>query len=212
MKPEIKFVMPCENCELAENISKNNLDTALKFLDALKIQQNIQIISDENFESEISRRELMSSFFTWGKNKSSNILENVIWHNKNDIFLSREFLVDKLADTNAKINSGVFFDFDVSENCTLCGLCEAMCPSGAWKISKLNEKAKLIFDTAKCSGCMLCVKKCPEKSIILLKNFYWPIINKIKKEFSMIRCRHCGRWFIKNELEQDLCASCSENK
>lgn len=54
----------------------------MKFLDALNVSHNAEIIRNENFENGLSRRELLSSFLTWGKNKGSNILEDVIWHNQ----------------------------------------------------------------------------------------------------------------------------------
>lgn len=47
--------------------------------------------------------------------------------------------------------------------CTQCGKCTIVCPMGAWKKS---GKA-VIFESARCIGCGLCVKSCKEKALEL---------------------------------------------
>lgn len=210
ISPAIKLVMPCENCALSEKFLPDNLNIAMKFLDALGVSHDVEIISDENFEEGLSRRELLSSFFTWGKNKGSNIIEDVIWHNQSGVFLARNFLADSLKNKSGHVEAGVFYDFSVSEGCNVCGFCEALCPSGAWNISKNDGKATLSFDTLKCSGCMMCVKKCHENAIIFREKFAWPVESSVKFEASMIRCRHCGKWFVQSKPEIELCAQCSK--
>ena len=212
----INFVMPCQNCKLSANVSGAiryfNFDTAFRFLDSLKVSHDVRIVRDESFESECSRRDMLAMMFARGKRKGSNVLEDVIFHDKNNIFLAREFLSDRLKDSNAEISPGVFYDFSVYESCDACGMCEALCPSGAWSLKKSESKAELTFNAVSCSGCMLCVKKCPVKAIKLREKFSWPIESKVKKEFQRVRCRHCGKWFTVNEPEQELCASCSGRK
>lgn len=208
IKPDINFIMPCENCDINSRVNNDNLEIAVKFLDSLKINHDINIIRDKNFESELSRRDLIKNFLTWSRNKSNNLIENFIWHDKNNSFNARKFLCDKLINYNGQIDSGIFYNFDVLESCDLCGLCEGLCPSGALKIVKSGGKAILKFYAEKCSGCDLCVRKCPRNAIKLCKNFSWPINENIKREIIMTRCRHCGMYFIKSEPDQDLCISC----
>ena len=208
----INFVMPCQVCKLSEKISDSNLEIAFQFLDSLNVSHDVRSIRDENFEGEYSRRDMLVMMFARGKSKGGNILEDVIFHDKNNIFLAREFLADRLKDSHGEIESGVFYDFAVSESCDACGMCEALCPSGAWSLKKLEAKAELTFNAVSCSGCMLCVKKCPEKAITLREKFSWPVESKVKAEFQRVRCRHCGKWFTVNEPEQELCASCSGKK
>ena len=212
VNPDINFVMPCDNCELDKKISGKNLDTALNFLDSFGILHNITITRDENFENELSRRDLLASFFTLGKNKSSNILEDVFMHTKNDIFLARKFLIDRLNNFNGEIESGVFYNFTVSENCNICGLCEGLCPSKSWQIEKKNGRAQLKFYIENCTGCMLCVKKCPVSAINLREKISWPPESELKHEINMTRCRHCGMYFIKSKPDQELCISCAGHK
>ena len=212
VNPDIILVMPCEDCELSDKVSGDNLGTAFTFLDALRVGHDVKIIRDGNFEGEYSRRDMLAMMFARGKRKGSNILEDVIFHDKNNIFLSREFLSDRLKDSHAEISPGVFYDFAVSESCNACGMCEALCPSGAWSLKKSEAKAELTFNAVSCSGCMLCVRKCPVKAITLREKFSWPIESSAKKEFQRVRCRHCGKYFTVNEPEQELCASCSGKK
>lgn len=213
MKHDMKFVMPCEKCKLSEKIHDDNFNFAIRFVNALGIHNDVKIIREAESQNEISRREVLSSFFAWGKNKGSNILEDVIFHDRNNFFLARKFLHDSPNDSHGEIETGVFYDFSVSESCNACGVCEAMCPHGAWKISKHDGKAELKFYITECTGCMLCVKKCPENALSLCEKISWPPESEsLKKELNMIRCRHCGKWFIVNEPEQELCTSCSGRK
>lgn len=212
VNPAVRLVMPCENCGLSEKISASNLDTASSFLDALNIAHDVNIVRDSSFEDEYSRRDMLAMMFSRGKRSGSNLLEDVIFHDKNDIFLARMFLADRLSEASGEILPGVFYDFSVSEACDACGMCEAMCPSGAWNVAKYDGKAELMFDTVSCSGCMLCVRQCPKNAIILREKFSWPITSTVKAEFRRLRCRHCGAWFVVNEPGQELCCSCSGKK
>ena len=217
MKLDIKAVMPCENCELSGKISSNNLDIALKFLDDVNISHSINIIHDPDFQEELSRRDLIALMFAKSKYKGSNILEDIIWHSKNNLFMARKFIHDRLNNTKAQVDSGVFYDLSVSESCNACGICEGMCPSGSWKIikSESEARAELSFKITECTGCMLCVKKCPEKALSLSEKISLPVSDiNIKKSFAMTRCRHCGKYFIldNNNPEHELCSSCSRHK
>jgi L-aspartate semialdehyde sulfurtransferase ferredoxin len=48
----------------------------------------------------------------------------------------------------------------VSDKCTHCGACTAVCPSGALS---LDSNAELSFDQDKCLVCELCIAACPLK-------------------------------------------------
>ena len=61
-----------------------------------------------------------------------------------------------------------FYTLKTNENCDLCPSCTGMCPTGALK-RRTNKGAKrLIFISAKCSGCNLCVEFCRKKGVVLL--------------------------------------------
>ena len=49
----------------------------------------------------------------------------------------------------------------VSDDCSSCGLCEKLCPTGSVKI----ENGKPVFNWKTCAQCMACVQWCPKGSI-----------------------------------------------
>ncbi len=49
-----------------------------------------------------------------------------------------------------------------SDNCTYCGLCEAVCPEKAIKVDAASQQVTL--DEAKCVYCGKCIKSCPTDS------------------------------------------------
>ncbi|MEA4956597.1 NAD(P)H-quinone oxidoreductase subunit I, chloroplastic [bioreactor metagenome] len=51
--------------------------------------------------------------------------------------------------------------FRVTEKCTVCGLCETVCPSKAIKMN--DERPKWIKQ--KCSHCNACINRCPSRAI-----------------------------------------------
>jgi ferredoxin len=53
--------------------------------------------------------------------------------------------------------------FRNEEECTSCGACTAICPSGALYIERPSMEVK--FDSDKCIVCQICVKVCPVKAM-----------------------------------------------
>jgi len=47
--------------------------------------------------------------------------------------------------------------------CTHCGMCTAVCPTGALYIKR--PEMEVVFDDKKCSACELCVIVCPVKAM-----------------------------------------------
>lgn len=54
----------------------------------------------------------------------------------------------------------------LSDRCTLCGSCVAMCHRSAWKISE----SKLIHLHEKCELCTRCIHRCPSRAIVLIES------------------------------------------
>lgn len=52
-------------------------------------------------------------------------------------------------------------NFNVTESCNSCGLCEEICPSGTIKL----ELGKPVWMNEKCSHCSACINRCPTLSI-----------------------------------------------
>ena len=49
------------------------------------------------------------------------------------------------------------------EGCMHCGMCTAMCPSGALRVDR--ESRLLLFDLESCNVCGLCARVCPVKAM-----------------------------------------------
>jgi L-aspartate semialdehyde sulfurtransferase ferredoxin len=45
------------------------------------------------------------------------------------------------------------------DSCTECGLCTALCPSGALYLDRASRR--VCFDTEKCTACAMCTRVCP---------------------------------------------------
>jgi ferredoxin len=49
--------------------------------------------------------------------------------------------------------------------CSTCGACGALCPTGAVGTAELDESSMLYFNFGWCTGCLLCVRACPERAL-----------------------------------------------
>ena len=56
--------------------------------------------------------------------------------------------------------------------CTLCGLCQRRCPSGALIADR--RRGKLLIDRMKCIVCGECVYECPENSLSMVPEYLPP--------------------------------------
>lgn len=65
----------------------------------------------------------------------------------------------KAEENDIGIKGGIKPEWD-SESCSFCGLCQAVCPTGAIKID--DDKNNIVFDEEKCVYCGKCVKNCPQ--------------------------------------------------
>ena len=54
----------------------------------------------------------------------------------------------------------------VSEKCTHCGACTAVCPTGALSVHR--PEMTVVFDQKKCSVCELCIPACPPRAMTVL--------------------------------------------
>ncbi len=71
--------------------------------------------------------------------------------------------LDYLAETGVVVEP---IEKDISridEKCIHCGACTAVCPTGSLAINR--KTMEVIFDSAKCSACELCIKACPPRAM-----------------------------------------------
>lgn len=80
-----------------------------------------------------------------------------------------------------------FFSVSVSDQCDSCPTCTGMCPTGALKRKKENDRKHLTFTSANCSGCGLCVDFCRKKALTLKNGF--------SHKYGETVCREMGEWY-----------------
>ncbi|MDJ0624066.1 MAG: 4Fe-4S binding protein [Desulfocapsaceae bacterium] len=55
----------------------------------------------------------------------------------------------------------------IDENCSPCPRCAGICPTGALKLARLEQRGKLMFEGNSCCSCGLCLDFCKEKALTL---------------------------------------------
>ncbi len=119
-----------------------------------------------------------------------------------------------------------YLNFDLKENCILCGLCVVACEKlGTEAISMVSrgttKAVSTPYDDASkdCIGCGACAEVCPTDAISLLdENGTRSIWNR---QFQLVQCSECGKYyttidslnFIKDKLgnvnQENICQSCN---
>lgn len=89
-----------------------------------------------------------------------------------------------------------FFRVKASEECTLCGVCEKVCPTEALRIVKDGDSMRLEFSHQQCIGCGACEKSCPEKAIKVSRELNPHLLRtgeyREETRDKIARCRGCG--------------------
>ncbi|MBW6471101.1 MAG: 4Fe-4S binding protein, partial [Methanosarcinaceae archaeon] len=119
--------------------------------------------------------------------------------------------LDEPVDDVIKLESGPLYNFDIMDACNLCGICAAMCPTGALRLSEDKDRS-IEFNISFCIGCDLCKGVCKSDAIdhvadISLSDVIssdW--ISLISSE--LVQCKRCKR-YIASINKDDLCPSCS---
>lgn len=96
------------------------------------------------------------------------------------------------------------------QQCSACGTCVAVCPTGALSIATENERAVLRFDAATCTNCGLCYEACDEGAVS--KDQEWSIADLARGELRVLAevplraCAGCGDSI--GHGETPLCPTC----
>lgn len=57
-------------------------------------------------------------------------------------------------------DEAIFGDISINSRCTACGVCAAICPTGALKMNKDQETISIHFHAGSCVGCGICAAVC----------------------------------------------------
>jgi ferredoxin len=74
-----------------------------------------------------------------------------------------ERALEFLAESGVSVASAAQRISRDEEGCMHCGMCTALCPSGALRVDR--ESRLLLFDPERCTICGLCAKVCPVKAM-----------------------------------------------
>lgn len=132
--------------------------------------------------------------------------------------------IKRLAEEYKVVAPERYMNLLEDENCILCGLCVKACEKmGTNAISLVNrgiyKKVSTPYDDASkdCIGCGACAEVCPTNAILMEdsegKRKIW------NKEFNMMKCNICGKYFTTeeafrfmqeklNEDEEPICQEC----
>ena len=114
------------------------------------------------------------------------------------------------------LNTSIFPGITIRDGCDMCQLCCLFCPTYAL-ISESTEKGQgIVFTTAACTACNMCVDVCAQRALTLkVKETLLDDVIEEKKTnlvwFDRICCSNCGRVFTKKTTE-DICDICLKEK
>ena len=70
-----------------------------------------------------------------------------------------------------RILGGLYFSLTVNRQCDGCGLCSALCPTGAVRVPS-RDKRRVHFNAGLCAGCGLCEDVCETGALHLSRGFH----------------------------------------
>lgn len=71
--------------------------------------------------------------------------------------------VDYLKESGVRITPVAQKIFRDEDACMHCGLCTALCPTGALSVDPATRR--IVFDIDKCSACGMCTRTCPVRAM-----------------------------------------------
>ena len=91
---------------------------------------------------------------------------------------------------------GLLYEVKVDENCTLCEVCAAKCPTGALSMKSGRGLRQLVFRQDLCIGCGFCLQACPESAMSISTAQIDPSEEistpKTLRSDELARCIECG--------------------
>ncbi len=101
-------------------------------------------------------------------------------------------------------------------NCSACGSCALICPSGAITLDHQEPFRLVNFQTARCIDCNLCVALCPEKALAQTDAVDQSTVaeNRVVTLFECeeASCLRCGKPFICSSELTGFCSACSHDR
>ena len=173
--------------------------------------------SDEGLSSgsnkhPLSRRETIEGWRQQNKEKLEALLP--VLNNASGGYpvpKSREKIIKMLE--NRSETRIPFRAITVSDNCTSCGVCAAICPQGALQKREVGNTFKLILEPFRCVQCDRCIEICrPQALKYASKNLSHKHLTGriLLHEGSPLYCSRCGKQVFENN-DQPLCIACASS-
>lgn len=144
----------------------------------------------------------------FGRKKIENLLPGLAADETYNIPKTRQWLAEAL-EIQAKIKIP-FQALLVSDSCTSCGVCAAICPQGALTKRQKGETIQLVLEAVKCVQCNRCIEICQPQALSLgIKQFDSLLLHGkiLLHEGSPRYCSSCGKQIFDNS-EPPLCLAC----
>jgi ferredoxin len=107
-------------------------------------------------------------------------------------------------------NDAILAEVEVTSECTACGVCAALCPTGAITQRQTEDLFSLSFRPYLCTNCHVCVKTCMHKAINIKESALLNLLLEQKEvklfEGKRKACAACELDFI--DKGSDICPLC----
>lgn len=201
----------CSDCQNG-NAAKASLQNFRNIFYGELTDHNITIIEmpepsrKDNKRSPISRREVFSLLGTMIKTQiESSLIETEGYL----IPKSREVMLEIL---RGRPNINVpFVTLAITDECTCCGVCAAICPQTALSKKIQDGACQIILEPYKCVQCSRCTASCPANALkyqIEELSYEQLTDQAVLHEGSRVYCSGCGKE-IYRRTELMLCSACA---
>lgn len=105
-----------------------------------------------------------------------------------------------------------FVDFDVTDDCTACGLCAKICPNDAMRFESDDGTFHIHFDAAQCTDCGLCTSLCTPDALRRNEFVSWlDVAREGAKEIKSGELHECRKCHVSysGDYNDGLCPVCS---
>lgn len=145
----------------------------------------------------------------WSREKLETMLPGITSSESYSIPRSRQLLAETWK-AKEELNLPLLA-LNVSESCSNCGVCAAICPQRALTKKEDNDILTLIYEPLQCVECQRCVSVCKQKALSFESKrlSYRMFTGKIRIHQGKYRyCTRCGKQLFDN-VEPPLCYACA---
>jgi len=229
----------CSQCrfEQGEKLLANSVDTARVLLETIGLTHfSINMRKKEKKrQSLLSRREIFSKFSNIVKKKASSFVyqsDKALREKLNDHpgnkgkkkrpspkrDLLRHLLKQKKLKNALVVKYNPEFPWGKikieEKKCSACGICLALCPTGAISIKLDTDQQLFYFKSSLCTNCFLCKEACPEDAIDFDENIALTDIlegeAKVVINIELTSCIICGEMITAGKNK--LCPTCRKRQ